>query len=441
MDTEAAKRVLRDQEEEISRKLESERMIDREFFKEANGSLAGPNALVLTGVRRCGKSVASILLARRGEYGYVNFDDPSFLGIGPRDLKTIIEAIYSLKGDVHTFVLDEVQNVQGWELLVARLRETNRVIVTGSSARLLSRELSTALTGRHVDFTVFPFSFREFLEMEGLRPDVHLTKDIAATKNVLRRYLTVGGFPESRIFGQRFLLQIYEDIITKDVERRYGIRYRQTFREIARYAVSNVAKETSFNRLKGAFGLKSVHTAKNYLGYLQEAHLMFFLERYSPKLKMQMMAPRKAYCVDTGIFASVGSSTSEEKGRLMENLVAVELSRRKSYWSPRQAINYWKNHAQEEVDFVVREGPRVKGLVQVCFDPSDGSTKKREVNALLKASVELSCRERLVITWDYEGTELVDGRSVSFVPLWKWLLRGGPHVVEHVARSAGERAE
>ncbi|MDG6900955.1 MAG: ATP-binding protein, partial [Nitrososphaerota archaeon] len=344
MDVETAKRAIRDQEEEITTKLRNEKIITREFLKGAREVISSPNALVLKGVRRCGKSVASILLAREGRFAYVNFDDPTLAGIHQSDLRTVVEAIYSLKGDFETLVLDEVQNAAGWELLVSRLRETKKVIVTGSNASLLSREFSTSLTGRYVGFTAFPFSFREHLDMLGSRPDVHLTKDIAQTKNLLEGYIRMGGFAETRKFGERFLLQIYDDIIAKDVERRYNLRFRQTFRDMARYIMSNAAKELTFNKLKNIFGLSSVHTARNYVGYLEDAYLIFSLQRYHPKLKMQMMAPRKAYCIDTGIVNILTSSAGEDRGRLMENLVAVELWRRISYWNPGFTLNYWKNH-------------------------------------------------------------------------------------------------
>lgn len=420
MDAEKAKRVIRDQEAEIEAKLKSEKIVEREFLTNIGEALPSPNALVLKGVRRCGKSIASILFARRGTFGYVNFDDPSFAGIQTADLATIIEAIYSLKGDVETVVLDEPQNVSGWELLVSRLRETKKVIVTGSNASLLSREFSTRLTGRYVGLTVFPFSFREYLQAEGIRPDLYLTKNVAETKNALQKYMEEGGFPEARKFGTRFLVQVYEDIITKDVERRYGIRYRETFREFASYVVSNSAKELTFNKLKNVFGLKSVHTAKNYVSYLEDAYLIFSLERYHPKLKARMMAPRKSYCVDVGIVRSVGGEDS--KGRALENVVAVELERRRSYWLPGTELNYWKNHQQDEVDFVVRKGRSTLSLIQVSYDPTDEATLKREMRGLLKASKELSCRDLAVITHDYEGSERVEGRVVKFIPIWKWLL-------------------
>ena len=426
MDAQRAKRVIRDQEAEMEAKLKSEKIVEREFLPNIGEALPSPNALVLKGVRRCGKSIASVLFAKKGSFGYVNFDDPSFSGMSTADLAAIVEAVYSLKGDVETVVLDEPQNVRGWELLVSRLRETKKVIVTGSNASLLSREFSTRLTGRHVSLTAFPFSFREYLEFEGVRPDLYLTKGVAETKNALERYIIEGGFPEARKFGTRFLLQVYEDIVTKDVERRHGIRYRETFREFANYVVSNSANELTFNKLKNVFGLKSVHTAKNYVGYLEDAYLTFSLQRYHPKLKVRMMAPRKSYCIDVGIVRQVGGGGTDGRGRALEGIVAVELQRRRSFWLPGVELNYWKDHQQDEVDFVLRRGGRTLSLVQASYDPTDEATLKREMRSILKASKELSCRDLTVVTWDYEGTERAGGRAVTFVPLWKWLLPATP---------------
>ena len=420
VNVEEIKSAIIDREEEIRQKFEKEKIIDREVGDRTKGIVSTDVALVITGVRRCGKSILAFMLGKDGRYGYVNFEDER-LSIEAKDLNLVLEAIYSLKGDVDFLIFDEIQNVPGWERFVARLIQNKKIIVTGSNARLLGRELSTYLTGRHVDFALFPFSFREFLAFRGFEPNVYLTKDIARTKNHLEEYLEKGGFPLTHRIGKLFLVENFKDIVERDVVQRYGIRYVKVLKDLAKYLVSNTSNEVSYNKLKDIFGVKSVHTITNYASYLQDAYLVFTIERFSFKLKQQMLAPKKVYCVDTGLANAIGFRTSKRYGGLIENSVAVELFRNRDI-----ELYYWKDHQQREVDFVLKQGAKVEQLIQVCYDPEDFNTKERELKALVKASKELMCDNLLVITWDYEGEEEFSwfgtARKIEFVPLWKWLL-------------------
>ena len=422
METELIKRVIRDQEEEILSKFSTERIIEREYSAEIRKHTTKANAIVITGVRRSGKSTEALLLVKGKRYVHLNFDDPSLEGMKATDLVKVTEAIAELKGDVEYIILDEVQNVKGWELYVSRLRETKKVIVTGSNSELMSEELASRLTGRYTSFTAFPFSFREFLDYNGFRPDIYLTEDIAKTKTYLNKYLLGGGFPEALALGERFLAQIYSDIITKDIERRYSIRHRSTFREFSKYVVSNVSKEMSYNKMKNIFGIKSVHTVKNYLGFMEKAYLAFKIDKYSNKLKQQVLSSKKVYCIDTGLANALGFRIEEERGRLLENVIAIELLRRKSYWNIHSEVYFWQDYRHREVDFVVTEGNSIKQLIQVSYRTDDSDTKEREIRSLLAASKELRCDDLLVITYDFEGTEERDGKRIIFMPAWKWLL-------------------
>ncbi len=422
METELIKRVIRDQEEEILSKFSTERIIDREYSAEIRKHTTKANAIVITGVRRSGKSTEALLLVKGKRYAHLNFDDPSLDGMKATDLVKVTEAIAELKGDVEYIILDEVQNVKGWELYVSRLRETKKVIVTGSNSELMSEELASRLTGRYTSFTAFPFSFREFLDYNGFRPDIYLTGDIAKTKTYLNKYLLGGGFPEALALGERFLVQIYSDIITKDIERRYSIRHRSTFREFSKYVVSNVSKEMSYNKMKNIFGIKSVHTVKNYLGFMEKAYLAFKIDKYSNKLKQQILSSKKVYCIDTGLANALGFRIEEERGRLLENVIAIELLRRKSYWNIHSEVYFWQDYRHREVDFVVKDGNSIKQLIQVSYRTDDSDTKEREIRSLLAASKELRCDDLLVVTYDFEGTEERDGKRIIFMPAWKWLL-------------------
>lgn len=419
MNIEEIKRVIVDQKEEIEDTFGKKRIIDREIPKaELIKSLEHPNILAVLGVRRCGKSILSHSLLKGRKYGYINFDDERVFGIEAKDLNKVLQAFYELYGtELEYLILDEIQNVPGWELFANRLRRTKKVILTGSNAKLLSGELATHLTGRYVDFTLYPFSFKEFLEFKGVEPDVYSTKSMAELNNALREYIKTGGFPEAYIFGRGIVTRIYEDIIHKDILVRYKIKNKKTFSDIARYLVSNFSCEFTFSKLKDIASIKNVHTAKNYAGYLESSYLILIVKRFTFKLKEQMLAPKKVYCIDTGIINSIAFKFSEDIGKLMENLVAVELHRRKSYYGEAE-VYYWKDHQQREVDFVLKEGEAIKELIQVSYASSENDIKEREITALLKASQELRCKNLSVITWDYEG----EIGKIKCKPLWKWLL-------------------
>ena len=418
---EIIKTAIVDKEEELKEKFRKENIINRELKINAP---SGDVANVITGMRRCGKSILAFLLTKDKNSAYVNFEDER-LNIEAKELNAVLEAIYELKGDVEFIVFDEIQNVDGWERFVARLLTRKKIIITGSNARLLSRELATFLTGRHIDYKLFPFSFREFLVFNNFKPNPYLTKDIAKTKKMLQEYLEIGGLPLAYKHGRRFVSETYGDIIERDVVQRYRIKYRKLLKNLALYYVSNFSSYISFNGLKKLFKVKNVETVKNYSEYISNAYLLIFLRRFSFRLKEQEIAPKKVYCMDNGIITTMSFRFSKNFGRLMENLVAIELERKKSYWFANQEIYYWKDYQQREVDFVVTDGLRVKQLIQVTYASGRDEVEQREIRSLLKAA-EIFKRDRpelLVVTWDYEAEEEIGGKKIKFVPLWKWLLK------------------
>jgi uncharacterized protein len=407
------KTAIIDREEELQQKFKHEHIIVREAAKKV--SLNTDAALLITGIRRCGKSTLAYMLSQGQKSAYVNFEDER-LNITASELNIILEAIHSLKGDVDLLIFDEIQNVVGWERFVARLLPTKKIIVTGSNARLLSKELATFLTGRHIDLPLFPFSFREFCTWKNFTPS-DSTKDIAQTKAFLEEYTEKGAFPLTYKLGNIFLLELYKDVLERDIIQRYKIRHIKVLKDIAKYLISHHSKELSYNQLRKIFGVKSVHTIKNYISYLQNTYFILLLERFSFKLKEQALAPKKAYCIDTGMINAIGFRGTPDTGRIMENLVAIAL------WRTGQEIYYWKDHQHREVDFVIKKGKNVVQLVQVCADISHLSTKEREIKALMTASKELRCNNLLIITENKEGTEKLDGKEMHYIPLWKWLLQ------------------
>ncbi|MBI4655385.1 MAG: ATP-binding protein [Elusimicrobia bacterium] len=417
------KTIIKEQIEDIKNIEKTENIIKREAINKAESFLRYPNALAVTGVRRCGKSIFSYLIAKNKNFGYINFDDERLLGMKADSLNKILQSFYELYGDIEYVILDEVQNIVGWELFVNRLRRTKKVIITGSNSKLLAGELSTHLTGRHIDIILFPFSFSEFLTINQFRQqDTYTTREKAQILNLLEKYLRTGGFPEANKFGRTILARIYNDILTKDILLRYKIKKITNIKELSKYIISNFCREISYSGLAKLLNVKRISTISNWLSYLEDSFLTFKLERFSFKMKQQIIAPKKIYCIDNGIVNAVAFKFSEDMGYFMENAVAVELQMRKILSSLLE-IYYWKNHQQYEVDFLIKYGNKVKELIQVTYAFDENDIKERETTSLLKASAELKCSNLKIITWDYEAEKRYHSKMVKFIPLWKWFLK------------------
>ncbi len=428
MNIEFLKDVVADQQEEMAKLLKGRKIIEREMTARYSGFVGKGIATVVMGVRRSGKSVFSHQLLGNREYQYVNFDDERLRRIKAEELNDVLKAFYELYGTVDFVLLDEVQNVDGWELFVNRLlRNGINVLATGSNSKLLSKELSTHLTGRYIQIELFPFSYREFLrydDIEASEREFHITEKVSMIKRKLEEYIKIGGFPEvakERDMHREYLSTLYHAILSKDVVTRYNIRLSEKFKDLSNYLISNPAELISFNRLKSLFDLKSTHTAMKYVSYLKEAYLIFPLDGFSFKSHEVIRSQKKIYPIDTGLVNAIGGPRGEKKGRLMECAVAIELLRRKA---PDTGLYYWRDYQQHEVDFVVRKGADTDVLIQVCYDVEDKETRKREVQGLLKANKEIGGK-MLVITWDFEGKEIIENREIKYVPLYKWLIKWG----------------
>lgn len=417
------KEVILEQREEIDQIMKNEKIIERELC--IKDSLKYPNIVVVTGPRRAGKSFLSILTVIDQKFAYLNFDDER-IKLDSSELNTILECFYELYGDIDYLVFDEIQNIPGWELFINRLRRTKKVIITGSNSKLLSQELSTHLTGRHVDYTLFPFSFREYLRIKGVHPGnegVLLTRQRAVIKNEFSGYLKDGGFPEVVKFGKSILKSIYEDVIYKDIILRYKIRKTESFKELVRILSSHYSREFTYSKLKKLVSIKDIETIKKFIDYLTSTYLFFVLERFSYKLKQQIIAPKKIYGIDIALVGMMAFKFSSDIGWMYENMVAIELKRRKCFDFGID-IYYWKNPGSgEEVDFVVKKEAKVIELIQVSYAVDNPITREREIKALLKGANKLRCNNLTIITDDYEDEEFHQDRKIKFIPLWKWLLR------------------
>lgn len=394
----------------------------------------------IIGVRRSGKStlinqLAQTLIQKRtpkSDILLVNFEEPQFEGIDVKPLLRIYEAYFEVIGPTgKPFIfLDEIQNVKGWERFVRSINEKKaaNIVISGSSSRLLSKELSTVLTGRQLYFEIFPLSFLEFLHFKGLKINTSI-KDLilngTVIKKYIREYIENGGFPEivlneNKEFRRRVLISYYEDIINRDIINRYRISKVEQIKATARFYLTNIASPISFNSV-ARFTKLPVETVSRFSSYLESSHLIFFVKRFSYSIKEQENSPRKVYSIDTGLSNNVGFKFSKDIGRLAENIVALHLKILQSD-NPDIEIYYWKNHyGDKEVDFVIKESERINQLIQVCWNIEDEGTKKREIDSILKAMEGFGLDKGIIITGDYEEEEVIKNRRIVYIPLWKWL--------------------
>jgi len=391
---------------------------------------------VITGARRSGKSyimrqAVKRLIdkgVKRNEILMINFEDPRF----PRLDVTLLQKIYEVyleflapKGTPYIF-LDEVQEVDGWEKWVRTMREIKKgkIVVSGSNAKLLSKELATLLTGLHIDLTVYPLSFKEFLYLNNLNLKDNLEVEVKEVeiKSLLRKYIEFGSFPEVVLNKEKreILMRYYDDIINKDLINRYKIRKVEQIKSLSRYYLTNVSNLITFTSLEKYLNVSS-DTVEKFSEYLENAYMLFLLRRFSYKVREQDKSPKKVYSIDTGLANTVGFRFSEDLGRLAENIVFLEL-KRKALSNPNFEIFYWKNEYHKEVDFVIKDGVKVTQLIQVCFNISEERTKRREIGALIKAMNEFELKEGIVLTEEFEAKEEIEGKRIVFLPLWKWLI-------------------
>lgn len=243
----------------------------------------------------------------------------------------------------------------------------------------------------------------------------------------MSQYLLNGGYPEvllKKVELKEYLYTLFNSILYKDIVKRYKIRNPKQIEDLAVYLISNIANEYSYNSLTKIGKIKSPHTTEKYLSYLEESFILFSLNRFSYKIKEQLSSNKKIYCIDNGFIQAKAFKLNPDIGKLYENAVACEL--KKKEFNGKLNVYFWKNQQQEEVDFVVKEGTKVKQLIQVCFNMKDLKTKNREIRALIKAGSELKCNNLLIITENSEGEEKTEWfgakATIKVIPLWKWLL-------------------
>jgi len=371
---------------------------------------------VISGVRRSGKStLLSQFFDLLGGGHYLNFDDERLFDFSLEDFRTLL-SIFDGQKESDVFFFDEIQNVSGWERFVRRLHdEGKKVFVTGSNATLLSGELGTHLTGRYKKIELYPFSFFEYIRLKKGDVKNKTSKNRAKIIRFFDEYAEMGGFPGFLAENDREILQrIYEDILYRDLLVRFQIREVDAFRKLASFLFANVGKNIGYSSLKNVLGFASATSVKNYVSFLEESFLLFEVRKYDASLKKQYVSEKKIYAVDNGLRNAVSFSISEDRGRMLENAVYMEL-RRKG-----KEIFFFKE--KNECDFVIRQGIKIVEAIQVCESISDMETKDREVAGLLEAMEKLHLSSGIIVTRHEEETLTIEGKKISVVPAWKWFL-------------------
>lgn len=396
----------------------------RELLSEITEGLKSNKILVITGLRRVGKSTLLAQIARThlaNNYYFINFEDERLLSFTVDQFDRLHEALIGLFGERKIFLFDEIQNVPEWESFVRRLHDQGfQLVITGSNSSLLGQELGTKLTGRSLRYELFPFSFAEYLRFNNTKlPDLSTltTRKRGSLLQQSREYLANGGIPDALKYPELDILKsLYDDVIYRDIAARYNINNVRSLQELAFYLVSNPTAEISFNKLKTNLKLGSVNTVIKYISYLENAWLFFTINKFAFSVKEQQIAAKKVYGIDTGLLNAVGFSFSENVGKLMENLVFLQL--RRNF----QDIYYYKTKQNREVDFYI---PSQKLAIQVSQDLSSEATKERELRSLAELDQEMKRKHQLqIITLANKEILTTGENSVSVSPLFEWLLIG-----------------
>jgi predicted AAA+ superfamily ATPase len=416
--------IVANQKEDLEELL-AQRIIDRRPMSRME--MNAPFAQVAIGVRRSGKSVVCrTALSRLGEpFGYVNFDDEKLDGIEASDLDDVLKAVLVVYGPVKRLFFDEIQDVPSWPLFVNRLlRKGFHIVISGSNARLLSSDLATHLTGRHVATEIFPFSFAEYRKYLG-RSDPRTTTERAEARRDYDRYLRFGGLPET--FGLQdprgYLRSLFDSILFRDIFRRHNLRNPKMFSDVAKLVMESYGREISPTRIASRLGIRSSHTVDNYIRYMEAAYLVQSIYRFSQKTAERLRIG-KVYSIDLG-FASYFTGVSEwdeSRGRRLENAVFLVL--RAAREEDDAEIAYYRDQSHE-VDFVVVRLGKAIRLIQVSHSLDNPATRKRELSALFAVGEKLKCDNLLLITDHEDGIETDGRRTVKIVNVVDWLLEEG----------------
>ncbi|MDR0680469.1 MAG: ATP-binding protein [Dysgonamonadaceae bacterium] len=365
------------------------------------------HALIVSGIRRCGKStlLVQLLKNRKQPSLYLNFENPRLFGFELSDFQLLDNIITNKKSELLFF--DEIQVVRHWELYVRqKLDEGFKVFVSGSNASLLSRELGTKLTGRHITKELFPFSYREFLAF----------KSLAADAKSWQKYMDTGGFPEFiKTNNPDVLTELFYDILNRDIIVRHGIRDANALKRLAIYLISNVGNLVTAGKLKQPLSIKSTATILDYFSFFEDTYLINFLPKFSYSFKIQLINPRKIYVIDSGIIKIASASFTKNEGHKLENLVYWELRRRGKEL-------YYFNEKGRECDFVVMQNNKIEQIIQVCYELTAENTE-REQRGLHEAMQFFNTDNGTIITNEQSDIYVFNGKQINIIPAYQYFTR------------------
>ncbi len=414
----------------------------KDRYIDLNRYLTKPKKIiVISGFRRTGKTylVFNFIKKLLQTYGreeiiYVNFEDER---IPPKtefltSLMPAIKETFSKKTRI--LFLDELQEIEGWSKWLRRIYDTEDffIFVTGSSSKLSTKEIPTELRGRYLNIELFPLSFKEFLNFNDIPIDskeVYYNPDEKAKLlKSLHEYINFGGLPEVVLSGEEEKKEIiqnyYKTVVNRDIIERFNVKNEEGIKSLLRLILNSTSYSSNklYNIMK-SLNMKIGKTALlNYVSYIETSYFLHSVMLFSKKIKDQLQYPKKDYFIDNAFITTLSLKFSDNKSRLYENAVFIELKRNLSN-DPNKEIYYWKSQKNEEVDFIIKNSTKVEQLIQVCYDIDDYDAKKRELKALIKASDEFKCKKLLVITHDKKGKEKYKNKKVLYIPLWQWLLK------------------
>jgi len=402
--------IVNDQREVFYRKDNGiERLIDFDRY------IKTKQIVILSGVRRSGKSTLLKQFSNKlkGDFYYINFDDERLIDFDVSDFDSLL-TVWNKSHQSKNILIDEIQNIEKWERFIRRIYEEGyKIFITGSNAKLLSSELSTHLTGRYFKIEVYPFSFKEFLIFNNIDFKKVSSSNRVKIMKAFDDYLVSGGFPDFiKYKDEEFLKRTYEDVIYKDIITRFGIKEVSSFRRVSSFIFSNFTKKIGYKKMAESLEIKSPISVRDYVGFLQESYLIFELFKYDYSLKKQFVSDKKAYVIDNGMRNIVSFSFSEDRGRLLENLIYIELRRR--------GCNIFFDKGKNECDFLIEDKGKIIEAIQVCYSFNDGN-QEREVAGLVESLKKNNLKKGTIITYGDDKIINYGDFTIDIIPAINFL--------------------